>query len=195
MAPSNKNILTLFKNNKKEKWKMKKNYLLKLNNLLANYCNFTYNNSIIINKYSNIFTFIFKTVPPKPHPFVTTVMTSNLDISQVVSEINNLLPQLTDFINQFNNLINQTGIQVVSDSMGSMSIDVPANMSDAEVHNISQRIGVIDRLINTRGEEINKLLQEGLRLENKLKTENPHYVSQLTNKIEEFKRLNASYNH
>jgi hypothetical protein len=76
-----------------------------------------------------------------------------------------------------------------------MSIDVPGNMSDVEGEKISRRIGIIDRLITARGEQINDLFQKGLSIETKLKLQNGNYNSQLLDKINEFKRLNASYKH
>jgi hypothetical protein len=131
----------------------------------------------------------------KPPIFATKTLQSSMDISEIVTELNTLLPQLANFINQFNTTVSQSGISVVTDSMGSMSIDVPQNMPDHVANNISTRIGIIDRLITTRGQEINDLFQKGTHLENKLKMENSNYVSQLTDKIEEFKRLNSSYKH
>ena len=132
---------------------------------------------------------------PKSHTFVNYTIQSNIDITNIVSELNVLLPQLSDFINQFNSEVNQNGINVITDSTGNMSIDVPSNMPNVEAERISTRIGVIDRLITTRGQEINDLLQKGLSIENKLKIENPDYVSQLSDKITEFKRLNNLYKH
>lgn len=105
------------------------------------------------------------------------------------------MPQLANFINQFNTTVSQSGITVVTDSIGNMSIDVPQTMSDDVANKISTRIGVIDRLITSRGQEVNDLLQKGTLLENKLKMDNPNYVSQLTDKIQEFRRLNSSYKH
>ena len=122
-------------------------------------------------------------------------MQSNIDIFQIVSEINTLLPQLGDFINQFNSVVSQSGISVITDSTGNMSIDVPHDTPDSVANNITNRIGIIDRLITTRGQEINDLLRKGLDLEKNIKKENPNYVSQLTDKIEEFRRLNALYKH
>lgn len=122
-------------------------------------------------------------------------MHSDTGISEIVTEINTLLPQLANFINQFNTTVSQSGINVVTDSVGNMSIDVPQNMPDDVANKISTRIGIIDRLITTRGQEINDLLQKGTHLENKLKMENSNYVSQLTDKIQEFKRLNSLYKH
>lgn len=132
---------------------------------------------------------------PKPYLFVTETFQSNMDIFQIVTEINVLLPQLSDFINQFNNLVTQSGINVITDSAGNMSIDIPQNMSDSVATNVSTRIGIIDRLITTRGQELNDLFQKGLQVENNIKVENPNYTSQLTDKIIEFKRLNSIYKH
>jgi hypothetical protein len=106
-----------------------------------------------------------------------------------------MLPQLGDFINRFHTTVGQTGISVITDSTGNLSIDVPQNMSDDVANKITTKIGIIDRLITTKGQAINELLQKGIHLENKLEMENSNYVSQLTDKIQEFKRLNSSYNH
>ncbi len=130
-----------------------------------------------------------------PHSFAAKPLQSNIDISDIVVELNTLLPQLANFINQFNTTVSQSGITVVTDSIGNMSIDVPQTMSDDVANKISTRIGVIDRLITSRGQEVNDLLQKGTLLENKLKMDNPNYVSQLTDKIQEFRRLNSSYKH
>lgn len=139
--------------------------------------------------------YFFSYYIPKPYFFVDKPLMSNLDILNIITELNSLLPQLADFINQFNNVVNQSGINVITDITGNLSIDVPKDMPDYVADNISNRIGIIDRLITTRGQEINELLQKGLNVENKLKTENPDYVSQLSDKIAEFRRLNASYRH
>lgn len=68
-------------------------------------------------------------------------------------------------------------------------------MPEDVANKISTKINVIDRLINTRVQEIHELLQKGMSLDNKLKMENSNYVSQLTSKIEEFRRLNSLYKH
>jgi predicted component of type VI protein secretion system len=105
------------------------------------------------------------------------------------------LPQLSDFIGQFNNVVSTTNINVITDSSGNMSIDVPVTMPDIEAEKISKRINIIDRLITLRGQEINDLLQKGLNLETKLKAQNPNYTSQILAKVDEFNRLNFSYKH
>lgn len=131
----------------------------------------------------------------KPPLFVTKTLQSSIDISEIITEINTLLPQLANFINQFNTTVSESGINVLTDSIGNMSIDVPTNMPDAVANTISTKISIIDRLITTRGQEINELLQKGMHIENKLRMENSNYVSELTGKIEEFRRLNSLYKH
>src|SRR6478735_713854 len=138
---------------------------------------------------------IFNISPPKPHKFSTKIYNSTIDISQIIIEINTLLPQLSDFINQFHNLVSQSNINVITDSAGNLSIDVPSNMPDKEATKISTRLGIIDRLITTRGQELNDLFQKGLETEKHIKIENSNYTSQLLEKIEEFKKLNDSYKH
>jgi len=138
---------------------------------------------------------IFNISPPKPHKFSTEIYNSTIDISQIIIEINTLLPQLSDFINQFHNLVSQSNINVITDSAGNLSIDVPSNMPDKEATKISTRLGIIDRLITTRGQELNDLFQKGLETEKHIKIENSNYTSQLLEKIEEFKKLNDSYKH
>jgi hypothetical protein len=132
---------------------------------------------------------------PKPHRFTIQTLESNMDISQIITDINSLLPQLSSFISQFNNLVVESGINVITDSAGNMSIDIPNSMPESQVTNVTTRISIIDRLITTRGQELNDLFQKGLQIENNLKTENSNYTSQLTEKIAEFKKLNESYKH
>jgi hypothetical protein len=130
-----------------------------------------------------------------PHVFTTKSLQSEMGILDIVGQINTLIPQLANFINQFSTTVNESGVSVVTDSVGNLSIDVPQSMTDEVANTISKKIGIIDRLITTRGQEINELLQKGISLEDKLKRENPHYASELTAKITEFKRLNALYRH
>jgi predicted component of type VI protein secretion system len=118
-----------------------------------------------------------------------------VELTEIAMKINEMLPQLSDFIGQFNNVVSTTNINVITDSSGNMSIDVPVTMSDIEAEKISKRINIIDRLITLRGQEINDLLQKGLNLETKLKAQNPNYTSQILAKVDEFNRLNFSYKH
>jgi hypothetical protein len=145
------------------------------------------------NIYKDI-NYLFKNTP-RPHAFIDKPLESNVDIVSIVTELGSMLPQLSSFINQFNDTVYQSDISVITDSCGNMAIDVPENMSESEANNISKRIFVIDRLITTRGQEVNELLQKGLGIEKELRAKDPNYKSVLGEKILEFKRLNQSYKH
>jgi hypothetical protein len=128
--------------------------------------------------------------------FIRNPLQANLNLLlEIVSEVEKLLPQLTEFVNQFNNTVSESDVVVVTDAIGNMSIDVPKDMSDIEAENVSKRIGIIDRLITTRGSQINELLQRGIAIENDIRIRDPNHVSYLTDKIQEFERLNKSYKH
>jgi hypothetical protein len=120
---------------------------------------------------------------------------TTVELTEITMKINELLPQLSDFIDQFNSIVLSTKINVITDTSGNMSIDVPSSMPDNEAEMISKRIGIIDRLITMRGQEVNNLLHKGLEIESKLKEQNPNYTSQILDKVNEFRRLNASYRH
>jgi NADH-ubiquinone oxidoreductase chain 5 len=130
-----------------------------------------------------------------PHIFTNQALHSDIGISEIITEINTLLPQFANFINQFNNTIIGSGVNVVTDSTGNMSIDVPKSMGDEVANKISTRIGILDRLITSRSQELNDLVQKGMFLEEKLKMENSNYVSQLAEKAQEIRRLNGLYKH
>ncbi|RYE15567.1 MAG: hypothetical protein EOP34_02745 [Rickettsiales bacterium] len=84
---------------------------------------------------------------------------------------------------------------MITDIPGNMSIDVPKTMSDDVANKLSSRIGIIDRLITSRSQEINDLVQKGLALESKIRVTDPSYVSQIGDRVQELNRLNSSYKH
>jgi hypothetical protein len=117
------------------------------------------------------------------------------EIMEIIGQLDILIPQFAGFIDQFNTLIIKKGLNVVSDSSGNMAIDVPYDMSNKEADNISKRISIIDRLIDSHNTSIKDLFEKGCNLENKLKTENTNYTSELINKKIEFNKLRNSYQH
>jgi hypothetical protein len=117
------------------------------------------------------------------------------DLNTVIIEISRLLPQLGEFITQFNNLVSSSGVNVLSDAAGNMSVDIPTTMNNVDASQVVRRLGIIDRLINTHGTTINELLQQGLDMEKQIKTTDSNYTSRLTQQIQEFKALNSSYKH
>jgi hypothetical protein len=106
-----------------------------------------------------------------------------------------MLTQLSNFIDQFRVLIVETDINVISDSVGNLSIDVPTDMSKADSTHVVKKLGVIDRLINSQGCSINDAFQKGLEIEKQLMIEDPNYKSVLGDKISKFKELNELYKH
>jgi hypothetical protein len=135
---------------------------------------------------------IFIMLPPKPHKFVNTHLKSGLELSDIISQTDLLLPQLSKFIDQFNILINSNNINVITDGIGNLSIDAPINMPDEQAQDISRRIGILDRLITTRSQEIHNLLQEGLNIKNSTKN-SEHSV--ILEKLSEYNKLKDSYRH
>lgn len=117
------------------------------------------------------------------------------EIASISTEINRLLPQLAEFISQFHKVVADSGINVITDSVGNLSMDSPQSMSESELNKIGTRIGIIDRLINTNGNSINELFQKGLSLEESIRKSDPGYNSLLSEQIAKFKALNASYKH
>ena len=87
------------------------------------------------------------TQPPMPHKFINYTYKS--DIRSILTELSSLLPQYSTFIGEFNDLVTQASINIIANSLGNMSIDVPSNMSATQAENISKRIGIIDRVIAT----------------------------------------------
>jgi NADH-ubiquinone oxidoreductase chain 3 len=127
--------------------------------------------------------------------FVSNLLKSEMGISEIITQIDTFLPQLANFINQFSSTVSKSGISVITDTIGTMSIDIPQDMSNELGNELSTKIGVIDRLITTRSQDINDLLEKGAVLENKLKLADSQYVSQLTDRMQEYKRLISSYKH
>ena len=130
-----------------------------------------------------------------PHAFSSSRLTSATGITEIITELNTLLPQLAGFINEFNNVVSKSGINVITDTLGNMQLDVPKSMPEDTSEYLSKRIQIIDRLIATQGEKIGDLLHRGTDLENSLRRADSSYVSQITSKLQEFNRLNSSYNH
>lgn len=118
-----------------------------------------------------------------------------IELSEVVNKVTELMPQLSEFIIQFNNMIVNDSVNVITESNGDLSIDVPSTMSDSKAEQLSKRIGILDRLITTRGQEIDALLHKGFEIENKLKEQDSKFTSQILEKANEFKKLNSSYKH
>lgn len=117
------------------------------------------------------------------------------EFMDIVDQIDALIPQFAGFIDQFNTLVIQKNINVISDSCGNMSIDVPHDMPSKESDNVSKRITIIDSLIESHNITITDLFERGFNIENKLKSDNGNRLSELVIKKAEFNKFRNSYQH
>jgi len=76
-------------------------------------------------------------------------------------------------MNKFNNIVSETGINVITDSQGNMEMDAPANMSDELAKKVSLRISIIDSLINKRQSDVSELIDKGLALQKNINSVDP----------------------
>ena len=134
--------------------------------------------------------------PPKPHAFVSLPLQSDLsELTTIISDLSSLIPQLNDFISTFHTTVSEANINVITDASGNMSIDVPGNMSDAQVDIVNKKIGIIDRLIQNHSTKISDLLDKGLELEDIIKQNNPNYTSEILKKKFLYTEALSAYKH
>lgn len=115
--------------------------------------------------------------------------------TEILAQIDVILPQLSEFINQFNDLVQSTNINVITEGDGTLSLDVPSSMPDKEAQNLSKRIGIIDRLISVKENEVAKLIEKGSLMDSQLKLKDPNHNSEILAKIKEFEKLKSRYKH
>jgi hypothetical protein len=104
-------------------------------------------------------------------PFLNNVeyVELNQALFRIVKDLDRVLPQLHNFIVQFDTFVQQSNINVITDAQGNMSIDVPSSMSDQLAQKASTKINVLDRLISSQKEKCDELLKEGFNLERAIK--------------------------
>jgi hypothetical protein len=120
------------------------------------------------------------------------VYTDLIDISK---EIGSLLPQLGSFIEQFNKIIIEYNVNVMSDSNGNFCADVLNTMSEEQSDKIVKRIGIIDSLISSHKMTISDLFARGFAIERDLKADKYEFTSPLVDKLAEYKKLAKAYQH
>jgi len=113
----------------------------------------------------------------------------NLDILAIATELGKLLPQLQGFINNWNDTITLYGINVITDGSNDLAIDVPSSMKEADANLCAKKIKVLDSLIHDRLDTIKDLFQKGYTIESDIKSSNSKYISVLTEKKFNIKRI------
>lgn len=116
-------------------------------------------------------------------------------LTDIILSIGGHLSELTGYISKFNNTVIETGINVISDSEGNLSMDVPANMPDELSKQVCLKINIIDSLITKRQSDITELIDKGLALQNKINSVDPSYKSEILSKVSEFEKLKSFYKH
>lgn len=117
------------------------------------------------------------------------------DLTDVISEISKLLPELSNYIDRFHQTLLESGVNVANDVQGNLSIDAPSTMSTSQLEQVGKKISIIDRLINTHDCTLKDLFQKGALLEESLKKENSSFSSPLLEYVNKYKDIRNSYNH
>src|ERR1700750_678151 len=112
-------------------------------------------------------------------------------ITDIISEINRLIPQLQGFINSYTQYITSNEITVIVEN-NNLSIEIN-NVSDEIAQEHLNRIQVLDRLINNHIDNINQLLERGSTIEETLHNQDNNYIYKLTELKNRFLQLKASY--
>lgn len=115
------------------------------------------------------------------------------ELNNILTNVDQLLPQFGNFILQFNTIVIENTINVINEADGSLTIEVPKEMPDSVSQTLSQKIRILDRLVMTRTGEIDSLLQKGLAIEDQIKEQNPEFISKIIPKITKFQEAAAKY--
>jgi glutaredoxin-related protein len=119
------------------------------------------------------------------------------ELLPLILEIKRILPQLANFIQQFNSYALDNDIETITGIEGNLEMFVPSNMSDHTIDQVKGRLGILDRLINTQGNRVVDLFKQAEKIEQGLKLSNPNYTlnSELQTLIRENIRLNGLFKH
>lgn len=110
-----------------------------------------------------------------------------------ILQLDSLIPEISGFIAQFNSLIQDNSLNVITDVQGNLMVDAPGDMSDKDSEFFGKKVGVLDRIINCKLDEADKLIEQGKAMEKEIK--NSKESSQVLAKINELKGLKKQYGH
>ena len=113
----------------------------------------------------------------------------------IINEIDFVIPQMSSFIDQFNTIILQNSINIITDTDSNMFMDIPSNIPEEKAQELKKKLEIIDRLINTKAEQAEKLLKQGSNIESALKKENPNQKSMILDRLDKYNKLKSSYKH
>lgn len=119
----------------------------------------------------------------------------NGQLQETLREIDRLFSQLGNFINQFHNFVNQTGINVITDAQGDLGIDVMDTLDDTIAQQYANRVNVLDSLIHNHIHSIESLLGRVSELEEQITQSNSNYPCQLSEYANRLAQLIRLYGH
>jgi hypothetical protein len=76
-----------------------------------------------------------------------------------------------------------------------MAIDVPQDMPKQKVQELTKRIGIIDRLVNTKGTELDALFKQAAVEQGKLKGLDVKDIPQISEQMQKFLDLKKAFKH
>jgi len=117
------------------------------------------------------------------------------ELLNLVLQIDAILPQMNDFLNQFHTIILENNINIVTDTESNMFMDIPSNVSEEKTKYLKKKLEILDRLIYTRGDQLEELFEKGSNMESVLRKENPQFKSVILDKLTEYNKLKSSYKH
>lgn len=116
-------------------------------------------------------------------------------MTEILAQVNTILPQLDDFITQFYSLISDNNINVITDSFGNMSIEVPQDIGNEDAEKFSKKVGILDRLITTQNKNLEDLFKRAYILEKSTSDLNNNYKLTLDEKMKIYQDLISKYRH
>lgn len=152
--------------------------------------------------YKVIFAFTKYSYRPRENNISVYTNTSNVtlcelqnQLSTILDESNRLLSQLDNFINRFNTFIVDNNINIITDSQGNMSMDIPSNLDDSTAFSYTNRVHTLDNLIRNHVNRLEQLVLRGNNLENDILYVDSSYNKQFKYISDRLIYLKNSYKH
>ena len=116
-------------------------------------------------------------------------------LSTIIDESNRLLSQLDSFINRFNSFIMDSNINIITDTQGNMSMDIPSSIDDNTVAVHTNRVHTLDNLIRNHVNRLEQLIVRGNSLENDILYIDSGYNTQFQYISDRLTYLKNKYKH
>ena len=146
--------------------------------------------SFIVTTFANVIVYSATGTDP-----VLNLTNELHELQGIIMELSRLVPQLDTFISQFHNFVNESSINVVTDSEGALGVDVLESVPYSTARSCANRINVFDSLIHDRVHTIEQLIDRASDLERQIMQSDNNYVTQLSDYRTRLTQLIRSYGH